>query len=226
MLGFLSGLGSAICSGLSTVATKLGGVLAGAIQSFSKIIAKLPEIDIIKIIDIVSVIVKGIAEILGLITEEDTTEELGAKAQEAEMKPDDFDSIEEYIEYLKNEIKLDNEKFNNMSNEERLTCSAIGSTILAKGISEKKGIEVSIEFLVDMAKLNMKSKEVEKYIDNFKSNDLDLNLGDYLKGDLSASENIKIRPVVINTIKELNPDLSDQEVKEKLGDMREISLEK
>ena len=113
-----------------------------------------------------------------------------------------------------------------MSKEEKLTCSAVGSTVLAKGISEKKGIEVSTEFLVDVAKLDLKAKEVESYIDNFKANNLELNLGDYLKGNLSASENIKIRPVVIDTIKELNPNLSDKEVKEKLGDMKDLSLEK
>lgn len=220
-------VGSAICSGLSKAASTIGGFVSGSLESLSKIIAKIPEIDIIeKTIEVIGNIVKGISETLGLIDKEDTPEELGAKAFQAEEKPEDFDSVEKYIEYLKNEVELDKEKFDNMSKEEKLTCSAVGSTVLAKGISEKKGIEVSTEFLVDVAKLDLKAKEVESYIDNFKANNLELNLGDYLKGNLSASENIKIRPVVIDTIKELNPNLSDKEVKEKLGDMKDLSLEK
>ena len=226
-IGTIASLGSSICSGLAIASSKLGGVIGCALGGFSKMIAMIPDPETIELtIKIISAVVKGIGEALGLINNKEEVEELGAKALQAEEKPEDFDSIEEYIEYLKNEVELDQEKFNNISKEEKLTCSAIGSTILAKGISEKKGIDVSIEFLADIGKLNLKAKEVEAYIDNFKSNSLDLNLGDYLKGNLTASENLNIRPIVLDTIKELNPTFSDKESKEKLGEMKMLLNEK
>ena len=94
-------------------------------------------------------------------------------------------------------------------------------SILAKGISEKKEIEVDIDFLVDVANLKMQAKEVEAYIDNFKEKDLELNLGDYLRGELPVSENLKIKPVIKETLSQLNPDLSESQIDDKVFEMRQ-----
>lgn len=226
-------VGRAVCSAvsgfastLSSVAGSLGSIIGGGLKDLSIILSEVPLNEMIgEIIGVIADIVHDICVNLGIIEKEETPEEIGMKAQEAEKKPDDFDSIEEYINYLRDDIKLDKEKFENLTDEERLSCSAIGSTILAKGISEKKGIDLSSEFLVEVAKHKMKGEEVEAFIDNFKKNDLKMDsMKEYLRCDLSPEENEKVDVVVKETLKDINPQMSDEELDEKLEEMSEISL--
>lgn len=217
-------LGSSICTGLYKVGIYLGGAIGKGLESLSKFIMRMPEIDIIDVIDIISIIVSEIGEILG-ISEDDSTEEIGFKSLQADKKPEDFDSIEQYIAYLEKEIELDKIKFKEMSQEQKLTCNAIGSIIVAKGISENKGIEVGVDFLVEAAKQKMQPREAEIYIDRFKENNLELKLSDYLKCNLPLEEVRRIDPVVKGVIKELNPMFTEEEIDTKLDDMTNKSLE-
>lgn len=226
-------VGRSICSGVASFASTISEVAKGVapvivegLKEITKVLAeiKIPEV-IVTTVEIIAEVVEFIGKKLGLIDEENTAEELGFKAQEADKKPDDFDSIEEYIEYLRDEIEIDREKFDNLKDEEKLSCSAIGSTILAKGISEKKGVELSGEFLAEVAKQKMKGEEVDKYIDNFKKNGLKMDLmKDYLRCELSPEEDKKVGTIFKETIKQLNPDFTQSDIEEKIDKMTEISL--
>lgn len=215
----LSSVGSTIASALSSAASFIGGVIGPGLSKLSNILEITEKV--MEIIEGVSNIVETIGKILGLIDKEETAQELGAKALESDKKADDFDSVEDYICYLRNEVSLDMQKFETMNDTDKLTCASVGSVILAKGISEKKEIEVDIDFLVDVANLKMQAKEVEAYIDNFKEKDLELNLGDYLRGELPIPENLKIKPVIKETLSQLNPDLSESQIDDKIFEMRQ-----
>lgn len=226
-------VGRAVCSGVSTfvssiaeVAKGIAPIICDGLKEIVNVIAEIKMPEIIEIvIETIAEIVEVIGKKIGLIEEEDTAEELGFKAQDAERKPDDFESVEEYIDYLRNEIKIDREKFDNLKDEDKLTCNAIGSTILAKGISEKKGVELSGEFLVEVAKQKMKGEEVNAFIDNFKKNDLKMDsMKDYLKCELSPEENSKVDSVFKETLKELNPNFTQSDIEAKLDEMTETSL--
>ena len=55
----------------------------------------------------VTELISSVAELLGLKDEDDSSEELGLKSEIADKGLEDFDSREEYISYLKDDVELD-----------------------------------------------------------------------------------------------------------------------
>ncbi|GAB6100658.1 hypothetical protein JCM16358_25370 [Halanaerocella petrolearia] len=213
------------CSAVKNCISEVASSIGSAVSSFAKkLVVGVPEVAIIA--EVISAVIKVIAKELGLVEEEETPEELGAKAVESEKGLEDFSSTEEYIEHLRTEVELDMEEFNNMGEEERLACSAIGISVLSKGIEEEKEITIPEDFWVEVGKQDMKAEEVKAYIENFKDNDsVELNLGDYLKGNLSVRENKETSSVIEDTLRELNPDLSDEDIQDRIFEMKQVSRE-
>jgi len=226
-MGFFSSAANAISSGISTVGNFISSGISsigGAISGFAKaIIAPFPQLIMAETaIKVIVTVISFIAQALNIIKKEETPEEIGAKAMECGRSPEEFKSTEEYIEYLRNEVQLDKEKFENMSQVEKLGCTAVGVAILTRGIEEKEKISIPVEFLHQVAKVNMKSEEVKCYIESFKNNGL-ANMGDmvsFLKGDFT---NIKVESVssaILEALKSLNPDLSEQDIQAKIYNMK------
>lgn len=165
-MGILGGIISGVCSFVSGVAGKLSGIIGGAISGFAekavKVIAQIPNIDFGKIIPIVGDIIQGVAKILGIKTEEDPAI-LGAKVQQCDKDLEDFDNdVDSYIQYLREEVKLDKEKFDKMTEEEKLGCKVVGMSLETKAIEEKIGdIEISPECLAMLAKINNEGIRIE-----------------------------------------------------------------
>ncbi|MCK8826594.1 hypothetical protein MWH25_02370 [Natroniella acetigena] len=228
-MGFFSTVGGVISTAASTLskaASVVGSTvskLGTAISSVAKtLVAKIPKPEILT--DIIVAVVKVIAEKLGLIEEEEQVEELGAKAMQSEKDLEDFNSAQEYIEHLRNEVELDIEKFNAMKVEERLVCSAIGVSILSKGIEEKEEVDIPADFWIEVGKQDMKAEEVEAYIKKFKEHGFsELKLSDYFKGSLSVTENKEIDSIFEETLKELNPELSDEDIADKMLEIEQTS---
>lgn len=225
---FISGVGSAICSVIGTIgsniATVLGGIGSKIVSLATALIPGLRELSaIIEIVTKVCTIIDGIAKILGLKDDEDTPEELGMKAEQSDKKPDDFDNVEEYINYLHTQVELDKEKMNNLQPEQRAGYMAVGSAIYIKGLEEKYGMDLPADFWLTVASLKLSSEEVKSYIDSFKANNLDvMDMCDYLKGNhlpegKSASN---ISNAMISALHESNPELNEDDLYSKLQDMR------
>lgn len=230
-MGIFGAIGGAICSGISRACSTIDSVVSTvgkAVSGFAKtIILPFPKIELaIKAIEVIATIVSALAEALGFKEENEEVDELGAKAVQCDKKPEDFDSTEKYIEYLRNEVKLDEEKFNNMSESEKLACNAVGVSILTKGVEEKAGVSISPEFLLEIAKLKnnniIDGKEILTYIDTFKSNGLTnmKDMSDYLKASLDEFKIEKVDSAVVDAIKKLNPNMSDDAIQEKVVDMK------
>lgn len=148
---FISGAVSAIGSGIASFATTAFNIIKGLnVENLSGIINAIGQV------------ITAIAQILGIVTE-DTPEELGAKAMQSDKSLEDFDNdAEAYIKYLKEEIELDREKFDNMSETEKLGCSMIGISLETKAIEEKVGgIEISPECLGLIGKLSEKGIDID-----------------------------------------------------------------
>ena len=156
-LEFAGGIASGIGSFISNSISKIGDAIGGVARKFVDIVARLPEINvgkIWKIFDSVSKVIHAVTEILG-INSEDETEVLGAKVEQTEKTVDDFTDAEEYINYLKKEVKLDQERFNKMTMEEKMGCKAVGLELETKAIEEKiGGLSISAECLATLAKIN------------------------------------------------------------------------
>ena len=217
---FINGAVSVISSCIGTVGKVIGDFAAS-------IITRIPPLDIPKTLEIIRLIANVaelIADLLGVTERGESAEELGAKAMAGDKKMDDFKSTDEYLEYLRKEVRLDQQKQNEMTSEERIASAAVGIAILSRGIEEKKDILIPSDFWVEVGKQNMKGEEVRTYLDNFKSGGFsELKLADFLKGNLPMTELRLMGTVVEQTLRKLNPELSDDAIQEKLSEMMHIS---
>lgn len=185
-LDFAVGLVSKACEFISTIGSGLGGFAKTALEIVGKL--PIPGLDIVNVITTIANIIHNIIEFLG-IKSEDSAEVLGAKAQQCEKTIDDFDSVEDYIKYLKEEITLDMDKFEALSKEERLGCQAMGLTLETKAIEEKMEVKIPEEGWAMMAKMDaagvaVEAKDVVEIIKSLKEQGI-TDLGDvidYLEG--------------------------------------------
>lgn len=221
VLGIINIAGGAIGAVCSTI----GGAIGGAVGSFASVIGGLfPEIALGKLfIDLIGAIVNGIAEILGIGNKEEKLDELGAKATQPDTKKsEEFSSTEEYIKYLREEVKLDQERFDKMSPEEKLANQLAGTAIITKGIEEKTGTKIPAEFLVNSAKLKLSYEETKAYIDAFKSNGIN-DMGimtNYLSGKGDGLSNDISKKSISEAMQTINPEMSKESIEEKIFEMK------
>ncbi len=238
---FISGVGSvlsaaasAFCSGVSSVCSAIGGALFSGVGGVASIVTGIvgtavgiPQI--ISIVGAVGSIVSGIAQWLGMKEPEEKPEELGMKAEESERKPEEFDSTEAYISYLRKEVEIDQMKVKSLSNEDRARYAAIGTGLYIKGIEEKYDIEAPGEFWRTVADLHMKGDEVRKYIEAFKEKGIGSmkDMSDYIKGKPleSGTEPREVSGAIMDGLKEIYPEISDKELMEKFTSLTMPSAE-
>lgn len=241
----ISGIGSAIsgicsCVGriCSSIAGALGGTaLGGAITSFiTKIGLAIPGLDIVSAIFMVVDIVCKLAEALGL-KEKDEPDELALKAEKDDKNLEEYDSVEAYIKHLQNDIQLtkeEKEKLNNMSAEERAAYRATGTYLYAKACGEKLGVDttglknpelvgLTVDVLVDLVKIQkvLSPAEFVVYSKYLQANGIGMEeFSEYLHNksdDLTIDE--KVQAVVVDAMKEISPNISDDEINQKLYQM-------
>lgn len=230
----VSVVGSVICSGVSKVCGAIGGALglaSKAVTGIAEVIGGLapvlyPKLELPKVFEIFVKVVNGIAEILGLKeTEKDDAEELAMKAESSDKKPEDFDSTEEYIKYLHEEIELDKEKMENLTPEEKASYGVVGSYLYLKAAAEKLGVdEINAPFIMSVAKLGLSPQAAINVIKNLKASGIRNTdaVDDYLHG---KSENLKTADAVDNALvsgmKESNPEMTEDDIYDSI-----IQLEK
>ncbi len=215
---FLSGACRAACSCLS------------AVGSFAMSALSLPG----RILGAAISGVVSFAERFMQKPREETPEELGEKAMISDKKPENFDSINDYIKHLRNDIQVDNEKMLKLTDQEKTERQAIGASIYVKQIEENFGSKLPIEFFETIGKLNMSSSEMKTYIDSFKKNGLDDmgKMASHLKGTLPVQEADKIDKAIKEGKQEeaknegitKTPEQINSEVLEMQRIMREIEL--
>lgn len=211
MFGAIMSVVSSVVSVVSSVVSTVGkAVVTGA--------TKLLEVAG-KHLDTIVNVIETIGKILDIIAQDDKIDELGAKAIQSEKKPEDFDKISEYIEYLKNEIELDMDKFDNAKMEDKLARKAIGATIVSKGIEEKKETSIPMEFWKEVAKQGMSSKEIDRTIDLFKESKEENKFSEYMNGELDFKDEVKVGKMIIKMYQELEPNMTIEQIEDKIMKM-------
>lgn len=160
--GIISGIGSAVREFVGGIGGKIGGVIRGFAEKAVDVIENIPNLDFRKIISSIGNVIQGIAQVLGIKVEEDPAI-LGAKVEQGDKKMEDFDNdVENYIQYLREEVKLDKEKFNRMTEEEKLGCKVVGMSLETKAIEAKIGdVEISPECLATLAKIDSEGIHID-----------------------------------------------------------------
>lgn len=183
-MGLFSAIGSvcsAVCSAVSSVCSSIGGAIMGGIGSLAPVISPWLSIAV--------AVISVLAEIFTEKPKEEKPEELGMKAEQADKKPEDFDSINDYIEYLRQEIKVDAAKLENLSEEERMKYQAVGLGLYVKNIEEKQGMKLDPAFLKvvpEMINLGYTAQDIGNLMQSMKKNGVnDMKMSpEFMKGEL------------------------------------------
>ncbi|EJG0997522.1 hypothetical protein BBM40_11015 [Vibrio parahaemolyticus] len=215
-MGFWSSVSSFVssaCSAIGSVASKIGSGIANVATSIASLgvtlAAKVGEA------------IKNVGISLGIIRPEDNMEELGEKAMLSEKTPEDFDSISEYIDHLRNDVVIDKEKFDSLSDAEKLARSSIGASITLKGINEKLDTVVSPAFMATVAAQDLEAKEIIGTIKAYKEKNL--NTDDYslyLKDELSIDESHKHGSALVEAYQKLEPELTTEQIEDKVMELK------
>lgn len=225
MIGaFLGGLCAIGTSAIGTIGTAISTVGAVVVTGAKALIPVLKtSLTVIDVVYRVCSIISEIAHKLGLVEKDEQIDEIGAKTlQEDTRERFDGESASEYMEYLRNEVELDREKFEKMKEEDKIACSALGTRLVADSIEEKLSFELPSKSLLAAGFANANSQELKSIIDNFKKNNINSldKFDKYLSNDLNLSENIKIDKIIIDSIKESNENLSNEDSVQKVLDMK------
>lgn len=213
--------------GIEKICENIGGTLFTGLKGISKfglcivgLCKTLPEV--IKTVREVADSVKTIAEAIK-IKENEGPEELGMKAERSDKKPEEFDSTEDYIKYLRDQVEVQRGQFKNLKEEERIVYEVIGTGLYVKGIEEKYGISATGEFWKVVADLHLKGDDVRRFIETFKKNDISnmSDMSDYIKGKSAASgtEPNRISDSILESLRMIYPGISEDELYDKFNEL-------
>ncbi|WP_086243206.1 hypothetical protein [Campylobacter devanensis] len=153
-MGLFDAIGSvigAVCSAVGSVCSAVGGAIAAGISTLATAIAPY--------LATVATIVSAIANVLGIFKENDRPEHLAQAMEQMDKKPEDFDSINEYIDYLREGIRSGEVKLNdNLSDIQKAAYTATGAALGIKAIDEKYQLQTSDEFWGAMGKNSKKAR--------------------------------------------------------------------
>ena len=206
---FVGGCISAAVSIVSSAASALGPLASVALNVLK---VASPYISaLITVVDIVS-------KVLGVLNQNESAEEIGSKSLVADKTPTDFDTTNEYIEYLREEVDFDKEEFDKLSDEEKLARSVIGTAISMKAINETKGFEVTLDTWTSMAKLHdnkiLGDSDIGGFIDEFKDNQTDLN--GYVNKEIKGAKGVEVAGKMAEAYQKLEPELSTEAINDKV----------
>ncbi|MDN3695796.1 hypothetical protein FCV43_12210 [Vibrio genomosp. F6] len=211
-MGLLSSICSCVsgaCSLVSSAVSNIGRGIVSAATSIASLGVSIAE----KVADAI----KAVGISLGIIRPEDTMEELGERAMLSDKKPEDFDSINEYIDHLKNNVTFDQETFDSLDEKELLARSSIGASITLKGINEKLDATVTPAFMATVASQDLEANEIVETIKIYKEKELQLEDYElYLNNELTLDETDKHSDALVEAYQKLEPELSFEQIEDKV----------
>ena len=159
--------------------------------------------------------------------EDENAEVMGLKAEKglAEgIKPDDFDSIEEYLDYLNEKIEVDKAEIETLRELEHYKYQAIGSGLYLLGVNQKLNIALTPEFWQCIATLGLEVNDVVNIVTGLSKN----NFGDggiiaqYFNGEMKpgSEEYRAIYKIVEDVLHSKYPSLSDDAIDEKHQELK------
>lgn len=219
-VGALSGIAEAIGNGIKAICESVGSEALALIGCVAMSIL-IPGFGLPEILTIIECIAQ-VAKVLG-VGGEDSPEELGMKTEIADKKPEDFDSIQDYIKYLNDEVELSDDAIDNLSDIDKAKYGAMGTALNMKAIEEKYDVNLSPDFIRDITLLKMSGEEVAACIDKCKENGIDKaqDMTDYLRDKPIESDKSAVSDAMIESLSEVYPELSKEELETKLCEMRE-----
>lgn len=222
-MSLLAGLGAFIGGIVSVVAPVIGPALSTAATFIA---TKLPAILQVAatFVSAISTIVTSVGEMLKIVPPGEQPAELGAKTMQENVRPKrEGELTQEYLDYLRS-VPLDKEKFDKMSEEEKLGCEVVGDVMLADSIRENTGVELPGDFLMAIPKVNLEAQIVYNLIKTFSNSGINSmgKFNDYLAGDISNEETaMMVGDAVKSAISTTSPEMSSFDIQHEIVAMRQ-----
>ncbi|MBB1365416.1 hypothetical protein H5154_03315 [Pseudoalteromonas sp. SR44-5] len=117
--------------------------------------------------------VETVATILNIISPSERAEDLGAKAMSTDKKPEDFDKFNDYIDYLRDEVKVDKTSLSEEP-EDVMARQIIGTSLLLKGTSETLGTELTLPFIKTVSVFGLNASLIVEVVNAYGNSGLNL----------------------------------------------------
>lgn len=230
MFGFigaaLGAVGSFISGAVSTVGSicsKIGGSIMGGIHSLANGMLRTV------VADKQPGLFEMIQQITGLFgIGRERPDEMGMKVEQSGEKPEDFDSIQAYIDHLHKDIQVDQEKLDKLSDMDRVAYGAIGSALCVKGMEEKCGMELPIDFWKVASKVvhagKLSDKGMKHTLDGMKERGVKSaeSFSNYMDGKASMEEQMAVYDSLKEALHKEFPDLSDADLNVKVTNIKDF----
>lgn len=214
---------SSVCSAIGSACSSIGSAIASGVGALAQKIIELPVKP--TIIDAIVGLIKVVAELLIDSPKDEKVEDLGAAMKQTEKKPEDFDSINDYIDYLRDEIKKGHVELDKSQGVELFAEKVMGASLLSEALGEKYGMKPSAEFWGEMGEKvhdgKLSANEVGSIIQKASRSEVKLdNVSNYLKGEeVKGNQKSEVSSVIIDGLKESNPTLSDSEIDKRFNEL-------
>ncbi|WP_305417924.1 hypothetical protein [Photobacterium leiognathi] len=164
--------------------------------------------------------VEAISLAANVLKPNERADELGAKAMAAEKKPEDFDQINDYINYLRNDVEIDVENLS-ADSVDVITRQAVGVAIATKGIEQALEADVSIPFLNTISNLDIDPKVAIALVKSYEMSGLNADdIQKYLDDSLSIEETHQHSNAFVDAYQTANPSMSVEEVEDAVMELR------
>lgn len=180
---------SSVCSAVGSLCSNIGSTIMGEVSSLVSSFLPVLGPTLEAALSVFVAVVSFLAELFTDKPQEEKPEEIGMKAEQADKKPENFDSINDYIEYLRNEVQLDPADLEKLSDEEKQKYKLVGLGLYIKNIEEQQGVKLDPEFLKSIPKLKdqgYEAADIANLMQSMKNNGVtDMKqYVDFMKGDL------------------------------------------
>lgn len=199
-----------------TTITKIASSIGPMIAKYAPMVIEVVGKNLPKVVNTV----EAISLVADVLKPNERADELGAKAMAAEKTPEDFEQINDYIDYLRNDVIIDEE---NLSTDavDVITRQAVGVAIAVKGIGQALEADVSIPFLNAISELDIDPTVVIALVKSYESSGLNSDdVQKYLGNSLSIEDTHRHSNVFVNAYQTANPTMSVEEAEDAVMDLR------
>ena len=235
----IKSVGSAVVKFAGSAITSVGQMVGGKAAAFMSLVSGIvsgplggilgPVIGQLIIKAAIKTIEK-LAKILGIVDDDDNTEELGYRIEEADKaenknwkQKEDFASLAEYYAYLKEQIPDDKINYDRLKRNKDYY-AVLGMAAETAGIEEALHIVLPPTFLYEVGKSRMEPGEIRAFADAFRTLGYDsIEVIDYFKGKMDAGEAKRITEAVIESLKIYCRDKTETQLYARLGEMQAIA---
>ncbi|OOE66951.1 YqfQ family protein [Salinivibrio sp. IB282] len=202
MIALLPTLIPSIMSAIAKVAATVGPMVA----KYGPMVIKTVGENLPKVMNAV----EAVNVVTGVFNPSDSVSNLGEKALAADKKPEDFDKINDYIDYLKHDVQVEEQNLNESSVDTAVR-DVVGTTIAIKAIAENIDMQmsnISLPLLNTVSKLDIGPALTLAIMKAYAQTELEpAHLEKYLADKLSLQEAHQHSDVLVRAHQIANPDM-------------------